>query len=258
MSTTKAKTSPTATDRTFAKEMKTMTEVALTPDDLEALRRYDTPTICNALEVVAPERRSAGFTTETKVCEVPGLAPMVGFARTATIRSAVAPSRSPEQMRARRLEYYAYVADGRGPTVVAIRDLDAHPGLGAFWGEVNSHVHKGLGCLGTVTNGSIRDLDDLAAEFQMLAGKIAPSHAHVHVVDFGDPVEVLGMAVAHGDLIHADRHGAVVVPAAVARALPEAAELIGRREAVILAAAARADFGIEALRRAMGEAADIH
>ena len=88
-----------------------MTE--LTHEDLAVLTRWDTPTICNALEVVAPERRSAGFTTETLVCAVPGLAPMVGFARTATIRSAVPPSRSPEQMRARRLEYYAYVADGR-------------------------------------------------------------------------------------------------------------------------------------------------
>ena len=235
-----------------------MTEVALTPDDLEALRRYDTPTICNALEVVAPERRSRGFTTEALVCAVPTLAPMVGFARTATIRSAAPPAQSAEAMRERRLEYYAYVADGPGPTVVAMRDLDRDPGLGAFWGEVNSHVHKGLGCLGTVTNGSIRDLDDLAAEFQMLAGKIAPSHAHVHVVGFGDPVEILGMAVAHGDLIHADRHGAVVIPAAVARALPAAAELIGRRESVILAASKRAGFGIEALRRAMGEAADMH
>lgn len=235
-----------------------MTQAVLTPDDLEALRRYDTPTICNALEVVAPERRASGFTTRALVCAVPTLPPMVGFARTATIRSAAPPPQSPAELRERRLQYYAYVADGAGPTVVAMHDLDAEPGLGAFWGEVNSHVHKGLGCLGAVTNGSIRDLDALAPEFQLLAGRVAPSHAHVHVVDFGDPVEVLGMPVAHGDLIHADRHGAVVIPAAVARALPEAAELIGRREAVILAASRRPGFGIEALRRAMGEAADIH
>ncbi len=118
-------------------------------------------------------------------------------------------------------------------------------------------VHKALGSLGCVTNGSIRDLDMLAPGFQLLAGEVGPSHAWVHVVDFGGPVNVHGMGVRHGDLIHADRHGAVVVPAAVARDLPAAVDLVARREKVILAACARPGFDIAALKRAMAESAAI-
>ena len=93
-----------------------------------------------------------------------------------------------------------------------IQDLDDIVGFGAFWGEVQTNIHKALGCLGTITNGSIRDIPQVAPGFQMLAGSIAPSHAFVHVVDFGGNVNIHGMAVRSGDLIHADRHGAVVVP----------------------------------------------
>ena len=93
-----------------------------------------------------------------------------------------------------------------------IQDLDDIVGFGAFWGEVQTNIHKALGCLGTITNGSIRDIPQVAPGFQMLAGSIAPSHAFVHVVDFGGNVNIHGMAVKSGDLIHADRHGAVVVP----------------------------------------------
>ena len=93
-----------------------------------------------------------------------------------------------------------------------IQDLDDIVGYGAFWGEVQTNVHKALGCLGTITNGSIRDIPQVATGFQMFAGSIAPSHAFVHVVDFGGNVNIHGMAVQSGDLIHADQHGAVVVP----------------------------------------------
>ena len=93
-----------------------------------------------------------------------------------------------------------------------IEDLDDEVGYGAFWGEVQSNIHKALGCLGVVTNGSIRDIPMIAPGFQMLAGSLSPSHAYTHVEDFGIPVTVHGMKVNSGDLIHADQHGAVVVP----------------------------------------------
>ena len=234
-----------------------MTRNELTQDERDALGAVDTPTICNALELVAPERRATGFTTEPLVCADPALPPIVGYARTATIR-AVAPSAlTADEMRARRGAYYEYVAQGPGPTVMVIQDIDPRPGFGAWWGEVNTTVHKALGCLGCVTNGSIRDLDMLAPGFQLLAGEVGPSHAHVHVVDFGGAVDVYGMNVRHGDLIHADRHGAVVVPQAVARALPAAVDLMTRREKVILDACARPDFDIEALKRAFAESATV-
>ena len=231
---------------------------AIDPAALDALRAWDTPTICNALEVVAPHRRATGFTIEHLHCLDPGLKPIVGYARTATFRS-VEPSPLPaDAVKAKRAAYYGYVASPPGPTVVVIQDLDPNPGFGAFWGEVNTAVHKGLGALGCVTNGSMRDLDDCAPGFQLLAGKVGPSHAHGHIVDFGGQVNVTGMTVGDGDIVHADRHGAVVVPREAVEKLPAAVELLTRREAVILAAARSEGFDIDTLKRAMADSAEIH
>ena len=153
--------------------------------------------------------------------------------------------------------YYAYIDAGPKPSVVVIQDLDADPGYGSFWGEVNSNIHRGLGCLAVVTNGSVRDLPDIADGFQILAGRVGPSHAYARVVDFGQPVTVAGMRVADGDLIHADQHGAVVVPTGVAASVPAAAGLITRRERIVIEAAQQPGFDIEALRRAQAEAAGV-
>lgn len=226
---------------------------------LAALRALDTPTICNALELVAPERRSLGFTVEPLVCARPELPPMVGFARTATIRAMQPGAASGPEMRSKRLAYYEHVARGPAPSIVVIQDLDgARRGYGAFWGEVNTAIHKGLGCLGCVTDGAIRDLDQIAPGFQLLADRVGPSHAHVHLVDFGGQVNVAGMQVGNGDLLHADRHGAVVIPLAVADKVADAAALLQRREAVILEAARRPGFNVEILARAMAGADEIH
>lgn len=235
-----------------------MTESRPGREDYASLRRYDTPTICNALEVLLPERRSSGFTTRPFVCADAALPPMVGFARTATIRAVAPPPLSPGQLRAQRTAYYEYLGEAPGPTIAVLQDLDPEPGFGAFWGEVNSTIHKALGCLGAITNGSFRDLNDLAPGFQILGGQVAPSHAHVHVVHYGVQVDVHGMTVCDGDLIHADRHGAVVVPATVVAELPGAVELVMRREKVILDACRRSDFTIGKLKQAMAESAEIH
>jgi len=226
---------------------------------LQALRAWDTPTICNALEIVAPERRAFGFTVEPLVAARPNLPPIVGYARTASIRARQPTTLDREAMKALRLAYYEYVAKGPLPSVVVIQDLDGPTrGYGAFWGEVQSNVHKGLGCLGGVTDGSIRDLDMLAPGFQLLAGRVGPSHAHVHLVAHGLSVNVAGMQVASGDLIHADRHGAVVIPLAVAEKVPAACELLGRKEAVILDAAKKPDFSFDILAKALAAAEEIH
>jgi len=226
---------------------------------LEALQRYDTPTICNALEIVAPERRLIGYTTRPLVCPFPDLPPIVGYARTATIRATTASGLPAAEQKKRRMDYYEYVGSGTGPRISVIQDVDGpDAGYGAFWGEVNSAVHKALGCLGVVTDGSIRDIPQWAPGFQALAGSIGPSHAHVHVTDFGHEVRVAGMTVASGDLIHADSHGAVVIPPDVAAKLPEAAELCARREEPILTVARDASFSLAKLRDAMAKASEIH
>ena len=133
---------------------------------------------------------------------------------------------------------------------MVIQDIDEIVGFGAFWGEVQTNVHQALGCLGTITNGSIRDIPQVAPGFQMLAGSISPSHAFVHVVDFGGNVNIHGMAVRSGELIHADRHGAVVVPVATIDGMKAAAEKLAANEARIIAAA-KSGKGLEAIKAAM-------
>ncbi len=233
-----------------------MTDVSA--DDLEKLAEWDTPTICNGLEALDPAWRLSGYTTKAFTCLRPEAKPMVGYARTATIRASAKPAMSPEKVLELRQSYYQYVDEGPKPSIVVIQDLDTGPARGAFWGEVNTTIHKGLGALGVVTNGSIRDLAYSAPGFQALAGQVGPSHAWVHITSHADPVEVHGMSVCDGDILHADVHGAVIVPVHLVRELPAAIELIARREAKILTAARAPGFDFAALRDAMADAAEIH
>jgi regulator of RNase E activity RraA len=227
--------------------------------DLDPLRRLDTPTICNALELLMPERRPFGYTSELFVCARPELPPVIGYARTAVIRSRQPNNRPAKEAREHRLQYLKYLAEGPKPFVVVIQDADGvFAGYGSFWGEVHSNIHRGLGGVAAITDGSMRDVDQLASGFQLLARKVVPSHAYDHLVEFGDEVSVCGMVVRSGELVHLDRHGAVVVPDAAVAKLPAAADLIQRREAVIIEACRRPDFNYEKLVQALGEADQIH
>lgn len=212
------------------------------------LRLFDTPTIANALEIAQGKRSITGFTRQTYLTAFPKLPAIVGFARTAAIRCST--PYDPAVRRKNQVAYYEHVAQGGQPTIAVIQDIDSQPGLGAFWGEVNTHVHWGLGCLGTLTNGSMRDLDAMQPQFQCFAATLSPSHAWVQVVEIGKPVEVLGMAVTDGDIVHADRHGAIVIPLDVLEKIPAAIDLMARKEKVILDAAKKPGFGIAALKEA--------
>jgi regulator of RNase E activity RraA len=225
---------------------------SLTDTELAALRAIDTPTVCNALEVLAPGRRGSSFTVHPFVCPRPELGPMVGYARTATIRSMQPSNRSAMEVNQARMAYYDHIASGRRPTITVIEDLDPLPGFGAWWGEVNTNVHLGLGSIGAITNGSVRDLDGNADGFGLLAGAVAPSHAWARVEEAAITVTVHGMTVRPGDLIHADRHGAVVVPVAVARRLPDVAASLTERERVLIEASRHPDFGPARLRELLG------
>jgi regulator of RNase E activity RraA len=227
-----------------------------TPDDLETLRQWDTPTICNGLEEIVPERRAIGFTVEPMAVlhPDPEAPPIIGLARTGTVRAKEPPRGSV----ANRLDWYEYVADASLPTVVVLQDIDDRPGYGAFWGEVNTNIHMSLGAVGCVTNGSFRDLAASAKNFQIVGGRVGPSHAHIHVVDFGRPVNVFGMQAAHDDVIHADCHGAVVIPADCVTKLPAVIDLLARREKVILDLCASPDFTPAKLREAFAKSRDIH
>jgi regulator of RNase E activity RraA len=226
--------------------------MTLSKEQFEFLRSIDTPTVCNLLEMVAPERRGMGYTVNHLHCPFPDLPPMVGFAKTVTIKTKDKVPLGEASYMAKRLDYLDYVAAAPLPGIVVIEDLDGeHAGFGAFWGEVQSNLHKALGCIGTITNGSIRDIPAIPPGFQMLAGSISPSHAYVHVIDFGVPVTVHGMATASGDLIHADRHGAVVVPVATVAAMKPAFDRLMAQEARIIQAARAPGATVESIKAAM-------
>ncbi len=225
---------------------------------LGALQAVDTPTICNAIEAIEGRRRNDGFTRTPVVCARPEMPAIVGFAKTATVRSDRPSDEAATVTRERRLNYYRYVADGTQPRLVVIEDVGEHPGLGAFWGEVNVALHKGLGLSGVLTSGSIRDLGAIDPGFQLLAGSIGPSHAFVHVTAFDAPVEVFGLAIRPGDLIHADRHGAVIIEPGIETQLPHAIDLVTRKEVPLLKAARAPGFSIDKLLSAWGEAEDVH
>jgi regulator of RNase E activity RraA len=224
--------------------------MAMNPQELFVeLRKFDTPTIANALEIAQGRRSIGGFTRQTLIAASPKLPPIVGYAKTVRIRCST--PYDPAVRRRNQLAYYEYLAQAPQPTLAIVQDIDEQPGIGAFWGEVNTNVHWGLGCVGAVTDGSMRDLAMMHPQFQCLAATLAPSHAWVQVIDFGGPVEVLGMNVANGDVVHADLHGAIVIPHEALDKMPAAIDLMARREKVILDATRQPGFGIAALRDAL-------
>lgn len=207
---------------------------------LALLRGVDTPTICNAIEVVQGRRGFAAFTRGTPVCSAPGEV-VTGYAVTAKLAALAPAQEEPAAIRARRMAYYRAMFEAPRPAVAVVEDLDASEAVGAFWGEVNTAVHKALGVAGALTNGVMRDLGDLAPGFPVIAGSVGPSHGFVHLREIGTPVTVFGLRVAPGDLVHADRHGAVVVPPEVVAGLAEGIARLRASEAAILGPA-RAGF----------------
>ena len=214
------------------------------------LRQTDTPTICNAIEVAEGQRGFANFTRQTIFISEKDTPSLVGYALTAKIAGLAPPEEPAEQTKARRMEYYRYVAQAQRPNIVVIQDEDGPNACGAFWGEVNTTIHKGFGIEGVVTNGLVRDLDALPSGFPVIAGAVGPSHAFVHVTDFDCPVQVFGMICSPGDLVHADRHGALVIPEAIHGKLEEAIHHLIECEKLILEPASEPGFDFEAFEKA--------
>lgn len=217
---------------------------------LAQLRCVDTPTVCNAIEVAQGGRGFDRFTRGTMQHSKPGDPPIVGFARTAKIAGLEPPSESAAVIRARRMDYFRSMASGTRPAVAVVEDTDHPDCIAGWWGEVHVAVHKGLGLAGAVTNGVMRDLDVMDGGFPVLAGSIGVSHAFVHVVEIGTPVDVCGMRVAHGELIHADRHGALVIPDDVVGVLADAIDAVVATEAIVLGPAREPGFDIDRLEEA--------
>jgi regulator of RNase E activity RraA len=214
----------------------------LTTDQIEALRRYNTPTVSNAIELFNVRPRHVGFLPHSVRCLLPELGVMIGYAVTSRTR-ALPPGGPEPDLNA---DYYRYVASVPGPKVAVGQDLDDPPGLGAQFGEVNATIHRKLGCVGHITDGCPRDLDEVAAlGFHLFGLNPCVSHGYVRVVGFGQPVTLAGVEVRPGDLIHADKHGVCIIPIEIAPKLAEACAEVERVERPLLEACRRETFDLE-------------
>ncbi|WP_282153314.1 RraA family protein [Ruegeria atlantica] len=217
---------------------------------LELLKKVDTPTVCNAIEVAQGKRGFNDFTRGTMLCSDPDAGAMVGYARTAKIAAVKPPAEAPDVIRARRMDYYRHMASGNGPSVAVVEDSDYPDCIGAYWGEINTTVHKGFGISGALTNGVMRDLGDLPDDFPVVAGSVGPSHGFVHVKEVGTPVTIFGLSIREGDLVHADWHGALVIPPEVLGELEQAIIKLLETEKLVLDPARSSGFDFDTFEKA--------
>ena len=222
----------------------------LTPEQMDILRRLDACTLANAIETFRARLRNEGFTDNSIHCLFPQLRSMLGYAATVKIRGSAPPTAS--NIYGDRTDWWDYILSLPAPRVVVVQDVATKTGLGSLLGAVHVNILRALDCAGAVTNGSVRDLP--AAEklgFQLFAGSVSVSHAYVHIVEFGTPVEIGGLKIHSGDLLHGDQHGVQSIPAGIAAKIPlAAAEIIAREQELITLCQAR-DFSIEKLRAAV-------
>jgi len=242
------KTSKEPCFQPFSKKITTLQTVnhseRLDIGQLLQLKRWNTPTIYNGWEQITQHDISTGtFNLEETKDFMPHLGPMVGYAVTVTFE----PSNPKHAQRPTAWsDYREYVASVPGPKIVVVQDLDKPRVIGAFWGEVNSNVHRSLGCVGTITDGAIRDLDEMNnAGFKAIARRLCVGHAFSSPVSWGCEVEVFGCKIQPGQLIHADKHGFLAVPPEDEQHLLSAVRFMDNNECQTLIAAARNSAGRE-------------
>ncbi len=219
-----------------------MPDTRLSHQELLRMKRWNTPTIYNGWEAVTKRDRTTCFNREPLVDYMPWMGPMVGYAITVVVEPGN--SRHPAENPGAWDEYRRYVASIEGPKIVVVQDLDKPVAFGAFWGEVNSNAHRALGCVGTITDGAVRDVDEMSnAGFKALARCMCVGHAWSTPVRWGCPVEVFGCEILPGQLIHADRHGFLAIPQEDEARVLEAADFMDANECETVIAAARSASG---------------
>ena len=218
----------------------------LSSKDLENLADLDTCAVSNAIERLNVRLRNEGFVSGTAHCQFPDLGPMVGYAATGRIRTASPPMT--HRCYYDRMDWWSYVASLPEPRVIVLQDVEPTPGVGAFVGEIHASIGRALKCLGCVTNGAVRDLPAVEAMgFKLFAGGLAVSHSYAHIIEFGEPVEIGGLKIESGDLIHGDRHGVLTVPVEVAAEIPAEAAKILQEERQLLDYCNSRQFSLEGL-----------
>jgi 4-hydroxy-4-methyl-2-oxoglutarate aldolase len=220
----------------------------LTPDQMNALRRLDTCTIANAIETFDLRLRNEGYTWPGLRCVTGAFPPMLGYAATCRVKSENPPTTGHSYYD--RTDWWDLIERLPTPRVAVIEDIDSHPGLGASVGEVHASILKALNCVGVVTNGSVRDVPAVAAmQFPMFACGASVSHAYIHMVDFGESVEICGLRIRPGDLLYGDCHGVLSIPLEIAADIPAVVEKIARQEKNLIDLCRSSDFSLDKLHK---------
>ncbi len=218
----------------------------LTRQQLDTLGKIQTCAVANAIETFDVMPRDQGFMRPAVRSIFPGLGNMIGYAVTGVISAKTPPT---SHMRVPRTEWVDYVLSVPEPRVIMLQDLDYPDVLGSFWGEVQSNVHQALGCVGTVTDGGVRDLDEMReAGFFAFATEVLVSHAYVHIVEYGVPVTIGGLTVNPGDIVMGDQHGVLTVPKDIAADIPKAVAEVEKGERRIIDFCRSSSFTPEGLK----------
>jgi regulator of RNase E activity RraA len=224
----------------------------LTQEQLESLRRLDGCTLANAVETFNVRLRNEGFTDGGLRCFFPLLPPIVGYAATVKIRGSAPPTAA--DLYPQRTDWWDYVKSLPTPHIIVAQDIASHPGLGALIGQVHFNIQQALGAVGIVTNGAVRSIPEAEAlGFQIFAGNVSVSHAYTHIVEFGTPVEVDGLKVHSGELLHGDQHGVQSIPLGIAAQIPPIAARISAQKRELIALCQSPDFSLEKLRAAVAK-----
>lgn len=210
---------------------------------LEELRSFPTPAVANGIEAFDIRPRDTGYMDASVRCMFPELGHAIGYAATATIRA-----KTPGDDSSRKL--WKHVAETPSPRFVVVQDLDEPAGIGSLWGEVNSNIHQAFGAVGVMTNGCVRDLDEMRAlGFHAFAGSVGVSHAYVHVEEVALTVQIGGLVVDPGDLLLGDQHGVIAIPTEIAAELPAAIRKIEEGERAVIATFRAPDFSPDAFTK---------
>ena len=220
---------------------------SIDPEVLETLKTFNSPTVANAIEIFNLRSRNEGFMNSSIGCLFPDLGVMVGYAATAKIRAS---NPAAQGTALDPSAHWGKILQVPAPRVVVVQDLDDPPAVGSFWGEVNGNIHRALGCVGVVTDGGVRDLEEVHdLGFHFFARATIVSHAYIHIVETGTPVEVGGVHIQPGDLIHADRHGVQTIPKEIAPKIARAVKQVEDAERPIIEFCKSKDFSVEGLKK---------
>ncbi len=222
--------------------------IPLSTAEFESVRELDTCTASNAIERLNVRLRNEGFISHPVCCRFPALPAMLGYAATARIRTSSPPMAG--RCYFDRMDWWNYLAALPRPRVMVLQDCDPTPGVGAMVGEIHANIARALHCNGCVTNGAVRDLEALQSlGFHVFSGNVAVSHAYAHIIEFGHPVEIGGLKIHSGDLLHGDRNGVHLIPLDVAREVPRIAEEVLREEGELIRYCQSGEFSLEGLAR---------